>query len=199
MTQDHLLADISDLTSLDRSHPTPTRARSVRIPPRMDLASKNPPGGPNCDARHDATDILTDTSPAFRPLFAHGLRQRTPVSRSARAAPRSAGASTRTAAASGGSPPAGASSSGVLAQPPTRKRRSPCNGSVAVGRHHCMGHATAWSCRLVATHIRSSSDFKNFGEVGTRTDPPAPTPADYASRRPDHVPNHESLIGNSFA
>ena len=41
----------------------------------MDLASKNPPGGPNCDARHDAPDILTDTSPAFRPLFAHGLRQ----------------------------------------------------------------------------------------------------------------------------
>ena len=56
----------------------------VRIPPRMDLASKNPPGGPNCDARHDATDILTDTSPAFRPLFAHGLRQRSPVNRSAR-------------------------------------------------------------------------------------------------------------------
>ena len=23
----------------------------------MDLASKNPTGGPNCDARHDATDI----------------------------------------------------------------------------------------------------------------------------------------------
>jgi hypothetical protein len=42
--------------------------------PRMDLASKNPTDGPNCDARHDATDILTDTSPAFRPLFTHGLR-----------------------------------------------------------------------------------------------------------------------------
>lgn len=27
----------------------------VRIP-RMDLVSKNPTGGPNCDARHDATD-----------------------------------------------------------------------------------------------------------------------------------------------
>jgi hypothetical protein len=32
----------------------------------MDLASKNPTGGQNCDARHDATDILTDTSPVFR-------------------------------------------------------------------------------------------------------------------------------------
>jgi hypothetical protein len=43
----------------------------------MDLASKNPPLGPNCDARHAPPDILTDTSPAFRPLFAHGLiRQR---------------------------------------------------------------------------------------------------------------------------
>ena len=36
---------------------------------------------------------LSDTSPAFRPLFAHGLRQRTPVSRSALAAPGSAGVS----------------------------------------------------------------------------------------------------------
>jgi hypothetical protein len=25
----------------------------------MDLASKNPTGGPNCDARHDATDIAS--------------------------------------------------------------------------------------------------------------------------------------------
>jgi hypothetical protein len=32
----------------------------------MDLASKTPTGGPNCDARHDASDILTDTSPASR-------------------------------------------------------------------------------------------------------------------------------------
>jgi hypothetical protein len=45
----------------------------------MRLASKNPPVGPNCDARHDAPDILTDTSPAFPPLFAHGLWQRSPV------------------------------------------------------------------------------------------------------------------------
>src|SRR5258708_19843260 len=74
-------ADISDLTTVDRSHPTPTRARSVTIPPRMGLASKNPPGGANCDARHNAPSILTDTSPAFRPLFAHSLRQRSPVSR----------------------------------------------------------------------------------------------------------------------
>jgi hypothetical protein len=49
----------------------------------MNLASKSPPCGLNCEARHDATDILTDTSPAFRPFFAHGLWPRTPVSRSA--------------------------------------------------------------------------------------------------------------------
>jgi Phage integrase, N-terminal SAM-like domain len=53
-----------------------------------------------------------DTSPALRPLFAQPVPQFSPVNRSARAAPRSAGASTRTAAASGDSPPAGASSSG---------------------------------------------------------------------------------------
>ena len=89
VTQDgqRFLADISDLMSFDRSHFTPTRARLGQDPARMDLASKNPTGGPNCDARHDATDILTDTSPAFRPLLAHGLRQSTQVSRSARAAP----------------------------------------------------------------------------------------------------------------
>jgi hypothetical protein len=29
----------------------------------MGLASKSPPVGPNCDAQHDAPDILTDTSP----------------------------------------------------------------------------------------------------------------------------------------
>src|SRR5438132_750409 len=39
-------------------------------------ASKHPSGGPDCAAQHDAPDILTDTSPAFRPLFAHGLRHR---------------------------------------------------------------------------------------------------------------------------
>jgi hypothetical protein len=76
------------------------------------ISHRIPPSGPNRDARHGASDILADTSPAFRALFAHGLRQRWPVNRSARAAPRSAGASTRTAAASGDSPPAGASSSG---------------------------------------------------------------------------------------
>jgi hypothetical protein len=32
----------------------------------MDLASKNPTGGPNCDAQHDATDI-------FHGHFAHLL------------------------------------------------------------------------------------------------------------------------------
>jgi hypothetical protein len=42
----------------------------------MGLASKHFPVAPNCDARHDAPDILTDKSPAFRPLFAHGLRPR---------------------------------------------------------------------------------------------------------------------------
>jgi hypothetical protein len=104
--------NISDLKTLNRSQPTPTRARSVRIPPRMDLPSKKPACRPNRDARHDAPDMLTDTSPAFRPLFAHGLRQRTSVIRSARAAPRSAGASTRTGVGLGGSPPATASSSG---------------------------------------------------------------------------------------
>jgi hypothetical protein len=35
----------------------------VRIHPRIDLASKHPSGGPNCEARHDASDILTDTCP----------------------------------------------------------------------------------------------------------------------------------------
>ena len=73
----------------------------------MDLTLKNPTGGQNCDVRHDATDILTDTSPAFRPLFAHGLRG---------SARRSAGRCGQrldppehrpeTAAASGYSPPA---------------------------------------------------------------------------------------------
>ena len=108
------------MTPGDRSHPTPAMRARVRIPPRMDLASKNPPGGPNFNARHHATDILTDTSPAFRPLFAHGLRQRSPVNRSARAAPRSAGASTRTASgqvALGQQEPV---VPGVLDQPPTR-------------------------------------------------------------------------------
>jgi hypothetical protein len=70
------LADIFDLTPLiGRILHQPERAR-IRIPSRMDLASKNPLGDPNCNARHDATDILTDTSPAFCPLFGHGLRQR---------------------------------------------------------------------------------------------------------------------------
>ena len=44
----------------------------VRTHPRIDLASKHPPGGAKCEARHDAPDILPDTSPAFRPLFARG-------------------------------------------------------------------------------------------------------------------------------
>ena len=49
-----IFTDISDLTPVDQSHPTPTMGARVRMPPRMDLASKNPTGGPNCDARHDA-------------------------------------------------------------------------------------------------------------------------------------------------
>ena len=32
----------------------------------MGRTSKNPPVGPKGDARHDAPDILTDTSPVFR-------------------------------------------------------------------------------------------------------------------------------------
>jgi hypothetical protein len=40
-----LLTDISDLTPVDRSHPTPAITRSGQDPPRMDLASKNPFGG----------------------------------------------------------------------------------------------------------------------------------------------------------
>src|SRR6267378_3383504 len=109
-----VLTEISDLTTIDWPilH-EPARGR-VRIPPCMDLASKNPPGGRNCDARHDAPGILTDTSPAFRPLFAHSLRQRSLVSRLAPGAPRSAEASPRTAVGSGGSPPVTASSSGSV-------------------------------------------------------------------------------------
>jgi hypothetical protein len=38
----------------------------VRIPPRKDLVSKNLTGGPDCDARHDAIDILTATSPVTK-------------------------------------------------------------------------------------------------------------------------------------
>ena len=49
-----IFTGISDLISFDRSHPTPTRARLGQDSPRMDLASKNLTGGPNCDARHDA-------------------------------------------------------------------------------------------------------------------------------------------------
>ena len=46
----------------------------------MDLASKIPAACPSCDARHDATEILYGHfARASRPLFAHGLRQRTPV------------------------------------------------------------------------------------------------------------------------
>ena len=59
--------DISDLTTLDRSHPTSTRARLGQHSSPYVSRLKNPAGGPNCGARHDATDILTDTSPAFRP------------------------------------------------------------------------------------------------------------------------------------
>jgi hypothetical protein len=33
----------------------------------MDLASKDPTGGPNCDARHDAPDILLRTLPEAPP------------------------------------------------------------------------------------------------------------------------------------
>ena len=58
-----------------------------------------------------------DTSPTLRPVVAHGLVTPSAVNRPVRSAPRSAGASPRTAAASDGSPPAGASRR-VFHQPP---------------------------------------------------------------------------------
>jgi hypothetical protein len=59
------LTDISDLMSLIGRILHVSERAWVRVPPRMCLASKNPTGGPNCDAQHDAADILTDISPAF--------------------------------------------------------------------------------------------------------------------------------------
>lgn len=90
VTQDgqRFLADISDLMSFDRSHPTPTRARlGPGFLPVWISHRKTRPAARIVTRDTNATDILTDTSPAFRPLLAHGLRQRTQVSRSARAAP----------------------------------------------------------------------------------------------------------------
>jgi hypothetical protein len=46
------VADISDLTTVDRSHPTPARARSGPDSPlHGSRIKKRPTGGPNCDAR----------------------------------------------------------------------------------------------------------------------------------------------------
>jgi len=58
------LSDISDLTLANRSHRIPTRVRSGRDSfPYRSLTSKNHSGGPDCAARRDTHNILTDTSP----------------------------------------------------------------------------------------------------------------------------------------
>ena len=47
---------------VDRSHPTPTIARSGQDSFPYGSRLEEPVWRPNCDARHDASDILRDTS-----------------------------------------------------------------------------------------------------------------------------------------
>ena len=81
------------LMSLDRSRPVQQPARAcVRI--RLVLISHRETR-PAADAARPSTDIPDGHCDTFRPLFAHALRQRTPVGQVGTAAPGFARASTR--------------------------------------------------------------------------------------------------------
>ena len=142
-------ADISDLTRLiGRILHLPDRACVKSFLSRGSRVAR-PAQCPNRGTCQDAADILADTSPALRPLFAPTVSEPpSSISRSAPGAPRSAGASRRTGAGSGGSRPAGASSSG---------RASPSRPPVLTRR--------CW--RLVSDHasIRAGSTRRQVPEV----------------------------------
>jgi hypothetical protein len=61
-------SDISYLMPVDRSHPIPIQSAFGCASSLYGSRIENQPCGPDCAARHDAPDILIDTSPAFRPL-----------------------------------------------------------------------------------------------------------------------------------
>jgi hypothetical protein len=119
------LHDISDLTTVDRPHLTPTsspfrkivvviwiRRRKARPVPEIVVGTT-----PRRHARGHVPRVA-------RFLCPNGLLSPSPFSLSVRATPRSAGASPRTAAASGNSPPAAPIVTSVLtSRPPVLTRR----------------------------------------------------------------------------